>query len=748
MAATDGQHKASVTIDARVDAADREIKKLTQQLNKMQVALDKSAASAAKQGKGIDGFEASMKKAQSAIEKVAGLGGLVALAGSAVAAVAAVDQLSQRSIQLADVQKNLRISVDAASEAAGGLVDTFSLQKAAAEALRFGIVKTSADFAKHVQIATTLARTTGKDSTQAVNDLTTALARQSPMILDNLGLQVDVTKANQEYARSIGKTASQLTDAEKKIAFVNAAYADADAKIKGLTVTQDGWAVSLQKAKAGAIDLGDKIIQLPENVAALHEELQRSGEAGQAAATAMEVFGRVLLATVTLGASEAVIALAPFIKDLKYLETFSGRMTLGDRKGSLGFAGLANVQKATEERKIAKASADSVLTLGLLNSAAVGTKALEDFEKKHRKTIKQLTAEQLEFNRAIAQAHAETNLLSLKREGSDTRDIESARIQSHNAQVGSQIQRVTPIELAEQEAAANSQLSRSLNDIEQQRAKNSITELQRIQQEKDARLGHLTVLESLVAGEQYTDDRRQVIHEAEMARIQEEARAHEDRMAIVQRGIDLAGQAASTVITGLVAVSDARQQAITQAKLQGKTEEQAAKAGEIAALQQQAANLMSIRNQLIGLSIAEGVKAIAAAASFNYPGAALHTAAAIAAAGAAATVGAMARSKSAAAASAQLAAGTGLPSVGSSSSSSQSSSNSSSDIPGSNSSIPGSPNPEPPSAANSSPGRGSNVYDFRGATFHTYGLPPKEFIRRVTEGQKNLAYEREPRKAG
>ena len=57
--------------------------------------------------------------------------------------------------------------------------------------------------------------------------MVTGLGRQSKLMLDNLGIMIDTGKVNDEYAESIGKTASQLTDQEKKIAFTNAAMESA-----------------------------------------------------------------------------------------------------------------------------------------------------------------------------------------------------------------------------------------------------------------------------------------------------------------------------------------------------------------------------------------------------------------------------------------------------------------------------------------------------------------------------------------
>lgn len=42
------------------------------------------------------------------------------------------------------------------------------------------------------------------------------------MILDNLGIVIKQSEAQEEYAKSIGKTVNQLTEAEKKQALINA----------------------------------------------------------------------------------------------------------------------------------------------------------------------------------------------------------------------------------------------------------------------------------------------------------------------------------------------------------------------------------------------------------------------------------------------------------------------------------------------------------------------------------------------
>lgn len=242
--------------------------------------------------------------------RIAQLGPL-GLAGAVAGAAFTIDQMSQRSLKLRDVQGALTISIDKARAASHGLIDDFTLQQNAVTAVRFGIAKTDKDYAKLVKTATLLARTTGQDSTKAVEDLTTALARQSPMILDNLGLQVNVEAANKAYAASLGKAASALTDTEKKQAFFNAAMADAERKTSGITVATDTWAVKVQKLKVQLVNIGDSLIQLPENVTALRKEMQMADETGSALAftllklsDACEVAGRIGLAALAGGVAE------------------------------------------------------------------------------------------------------------------------------------------------------------------------------------------------------------------------------------------------------------------------------------------------------------------------------------------------------------------------------------------------------------------------------------------------------------
>lgn len=120
------------------------------------------------------------------------------------------------------------------STATKGLISDMDIMAASNKAILLGLPVTSESMGTLATAATVLGKAMGQDAKKSLDDLTTALGRSSPMILDNLGLSVKVADANEAYARALGKSAEQLTEAEKKQAFYNAAMAAAKDKVDKL----------------------------------------------------------------------------------------------------------------------------------------------------------------------------------------------------------------------------------------------------------------------------------------------------------------------------------------------------------------------------------------------------------------------------------------------------------------------------------------------------------------------------------
>lgn len=75
---------------------------------------------------------------------------------------------------------------------------------------------------KLIEIARASAKATGESVDFLFDSIVLGLGRSSKMILDNLGIVFSAEKANEKYAKSLGITAAELTDAQKKQAFFNA----------------------------------------------------------------------------------------------------------------------------------------------------------------------------------------------------------------------------------------------------------------------------------------------------------------------------------------------------------------------------------------------------------------------------------------------------------------------------------------------------------------------------------------------
>jgi len=61
---------------------------------------------------------------------------------------------------------------------------------------------------------------TGEDMSYMLDSLVKGVGRLSPMILDNLGIQVNLTEANEAYAKSIGVATSELTKEQQQAALM------------------------------------------------------------------------------------------------------------------------------------------------------------------------------------------------------------------------------------------------------------------------------------------------------------------------------------------------------------------------------------------------------------------------------------------------------------------------------------------------------------------------------------------------
>lgn len=210
-----------------------------------------------KLGAGIAGFFAVGKLTQTVTE-------LGQLGAQAQRTQAAFGELAGGVGQSADAM------LAAMRTATAGTVADSELMLSANRAMMLGVADNAEEMAGIMAAAITRGRALGVSASQAVGDVITGIGRMSPQILDNLGI-VGVASAFDDYAASLGKTAEQLTEVEKKQALVNAVIASSGG---GAAVIDDAAAAfermdaSIQNAKeAMGILFGPAVAAIADRLA-------------------------------------------------------------------------------------------------------------------------------------------------------------------------------------------------------------------------------------------------------------------------------------------------------------------------------------------------------------------------------------------------------------------------------------------------------------------------------------------------
>lgn len=150
-------------------------------------------------------------------------------------------------------------SLDKLRTATDGTLNSFDLMKQANNAMLLGISKSDDEMAELFDTAQRLAAAVGQDATFGIESLVTGLGRQSRMMLDNLGIIVDSNKAYDDYAKVLKKSTSELTEAERKTAFLIAGMEQARRKADSLGKETLTTSQSVDALKASWFDLTTEI---------------------------------------------------------------------------------------------------------------------------------------------------------------------------------------------------------------------------------------------------------------------------------------------------------------------------------------------------------------------------------------------------------------------------------------------------------------------------------------------------------
>ena len=190
------------------------------------VAKDKASRELSKVNKAAQGTE----KAFGALGKAVGVFGVGLTAGAMANAAWDMAQLGAEVQALESSFQRLGTEAGIATgklmnemrQASRGAIADAELLKNANKALAAGGAALAEELPALLNIARGAAKATGEDFNYMLDSIVTGIARQSPMILDNLGLVVDLGDAYAAMASKLGKAASDLTKAEQITAVLQA----------------------------------------------------------------------------------------------------------------------------------------------------------------------------------------------------------------------------------------------------------------------------------------------------------------------------------------------------------------------------------------------------------------------------------------------------------------------------------------------------------------------------------------------
>lgn len=252
MAANEVKLTIRVGDDGSLDVVAKKAKKAAQAAEQVGNATEKATKSRQKYSKGEKGVAGSTSNSTKAFSKMresmTGGGGLVpayATLAANVFALSAAFNVLRRAAQVEQLNQGLSEMGKASGLAMGtlarGMQEATKHALTLEEAMRATSMITSAgldaslvdDFGAAAQKA---AVALGRNTQDSLERFTRGVTKLEPELLDELGLFVRVDEAAEDYARSLGKTASQLTSFEKRQAFANATLEQANEKFGNVEV--------------------------------------------------------------------------------------------------------------------------------------------------------------------------------------------------------------------------------------------------------------------------------------------------------------------------------------------------------------------------------------------------------------------------------------------------------------------------------------------------------------------------------
>jgi hypothetical protein len=174
-------------------------------------------------------------------------------------------------------------------KASGGEISDLNLELGVNKGILLGVANSATEFADVMEIARDRAAKMGITTTQAFDNITTGIGRESPRILDNLGIIISLSDAHQKYADSVGKSVDQLTKAERIEAVRIAVIAQGKSTLDAATTAANDQANAITRLNVALQNAKDRGASgLAETYGRYAQSLFQGVDAAKALVTAVE----------------------------------------------------------------------------------------------------------------------------------------------------------------------------------------------------------------------------------------------------------------------------------------------------------------------------------------------------------------------------------------------------------------------------------------------------------------------------
>lgn len=301
----------------------------------------------------------ALSNAMDTANLVRGLDQLGAASGTALGS------LSKRLVQTTDGAISLREAMEATAKASSSGMSSENI-------LRMG------------KVAKQASQALGVDMADAVNRLTRGITKLEPELLDEIGIFTKVDKATEDYAKSIGKSTSAITDFEKRMAFANAVLAEGEKKFSAVNFDTNPYTKLLATLK----DVSQTGLELVNKI--LGPLVSFMSESPKALGLAIAALGTILV-------KQALPALGQFKAGLSRAAEETAKEAAARAKDARDASNRADALLLADREKFAQAqidklniAADQLKEAGIKRTQAAAKLLAMDFASLDAKNVKDI----------------------------------------------------------------------------------------------------------------------------------------------------------------------------------------------------------------------------------------------------------------------------------------------------------------------------------------------------------------------